>query len=106
LLTYQIAEGRIIEGMRVIGVHKPGSPAWNNAIRTEALKTKKTQDEIRAFVGNRDFVQTRKMGFLFAVNIHGGLYAEGLEVGDVIDVRANGMHSEVVRVVKRANKSK
>lgn len=63
-----------------------------------------TEDAVRAHVGNKDFIQVRKMGFLFAINKHGGLPAEGLAVGDVVDVAAteNLMDVHIVRVVKRA----
>lgn len=105
MLTRPITN-KVLEGMNVIGVHKPGSDVWNNAIRTDALKFKMTQDAVRGVAQNKDFVQVRKMGFMFAVNTHGGLYASGLNVGDVIDVGfgdgASADSTKLVRIVKRA----
>lgn len=103
LLTRPITD-KVIENMDVIGVHKPGSKLWNDAIRTEALRQQMTEEAVRALVGDKDFVQARKMGFMYAVNKHAGLYASGLKVGDVIDVAAtsNPLDIHVARIVKRA----
>lgn len=104
LLVRPTKAGTIVEGMTVIGVHKPGSDVWNNAIRTDAIAFGMAQDAMRQHAGNRDFVQVRKMGFMYAVNKHGGLYAEGLNVGDVVDVAATEkpINNYITRIVKRA----
>jgi hypothetical protein len=93
--------------MTVTAVHKQGSDVWNNAIRTDALDLKVSQDEVRKAVAGKDFVQTRKMGFMFAINKFGGLFENNLNVGDIVDVeslpRLGG--NRLVRVVKRAGQA-
>lgn len=92
-----------IEGMTVVGVNKPGSDIWNNSIKVSARKGKMSEDDLRAIVGDKDFVQLRKMGFMFAINTHSGLYANGLKVGDTVNLvaRKNPL-DDYVTVVKRA----
>lgn len=106
LLTRKIRND-VVKNMTVIGVHKPGSAVWNNAIRGRSLESKRPESEIRAWVGERDFVQVRKMGFMFAINKHGGLYASGLNVGDTIDliVGDGSLGSLSYRLVKRAGQA-
>ena len=104
LLTTKPYTNRTIEGATVIGVHKPGSAVWENAIRTTSLQFNLSQEELRAEYKDKDFVQTRKMGFMYAINHHGGLMANDLAVGDVIDVVIGDKPYDVRvgRVVKRA----
>lgn len=95
---------KVIEEMRVIGVNKAGSEPWNTAIRIDAKKHRMTEEALRAKIGDRDFVQVRKDGFMYLSHTNGGLYANGLSIGDIIDVNipADPLDATVSHVVRRA----
>lgn len=108
LLTTKPYTNKVIEGMTVIGVHKPGSEKWLNAIRTDVLMYGFNKDDYRNQVGEKDFVQVRKMGFMYAINHHSGLYTNDLAVGDVVDISIGDKpyDQKIIRVVKRANEGR